>query len=172
MSIQRLSRLRDWQLKDKDQDLNGMVLRAQNGREIGTVIDMVVDTEAGLVTSVVMHDDTHVATQDIDLRDGEIWLNDSAKQPVSESRETSRFVPGELEAEHADSDVEQPNERETSGRLRGDVRPLRDSSEIREGIRRALEEHRRAGPIDVPRDLQQDIRKPDTGGETRSDRRD
>jgi|GEM_PF-3641975 len=170
MTIQRLSRLSDWRLKDKEQDLCGKILRAQNGQEVGRVIDMVVDTEAGLVTSVVMQDDTHVATEDIDLRDGQIWLSDVAHQPLYESRQPERFVPGEREAdveprefdereldeleidmlemdmlEDDDSQARDPDEINSTR-----VHVYRDSSTVREKIRQALEEHKRERPNDPP----------------------
>ncbi|AWV88910.1 hypothetical protein [Bradymonas sediminis] len=147
MTIQRLSRLSDWKLKDREQNLCGRVLRAQNGEVIGTVIDMVVDTELGLVTSVVMQDDSHVLTENVELRDDELWLSELAIQPVSVSREPERFVPGER-----------------------DERPVRDSETVREEIRLALEEHKRARYEIMPRDLQQDMQKPDSSGEAESDR--
>lgn len=156
MTIQRLSKLRDWQLRDPDQNLNGKVLHAQNGVAMGKVIDMVVDTEAGLVTSLVMQDDTHVATEDIDLRDGQIWLSESARQPDFDTRESTRFVAGERQSDVPDTDEEGPHE----------VRPTRDSASVREDIRKALEKHKN---IDVDedaherrasRDLHRDLDKP------------
>lgn len=168
MTIQRLSRLSDWRLKDKEQDLCGKILRAQNGQEIGRVIDMVVDTEAGLVTSVVMQDDTHVATEDIDLRDGQIWLSELAQQPVFSARQPERFVPGErdvddvdmgpheleeLELEELDMEALEPDDTDThdAGEPHSTrVHIYRDSSSVREQIRQALEEHKRTRPDSPP----------------------
>jgi sporulation protein YlmC with PRC-barrel domain len=77
MTIQRLSKLRDWRLKDKHQNLCGHDLRTRDGELLGTVTDMVVDTEARLVTSVILQDGRHVATEDIDIEDGKVWMRPS-----------------------------------------------------------------------------------------------
>lgn len=74
MTIQRLSRLSDWRIKDDSQDLRGCEVWTRDGEFLGKVIDMVVDTEARRVTSLVLQNDSHIPTDQIDIEDGKGWV--------------------------------------------------------------------------------------------------
>ncbi|QDG53530.1 PRC-barrel domain containing protein [Persicimonas caeni] len=78
MTIQRLSKLADWKLKHKHQDIRGQELCRRSGECLGTIIDMVVDTDTRIVTSVVLEDGRHYATEDIIDENGQIILEPHA----------------------------------------------------------------------------------------------
>lgn len=78
MTIQRLSKLADWKLKHKHQDIRGKELCRRNGECLGIITDMVVDTETRIVTSVVLEDGRHYATEDIIDENGQIVLEPHA----------------------------------------------------------------------------------------------
>ncbi len=75
MTIQRLSKLADWRVKHKEQDVRGLDLWEREGARVGTIADMVVDTDARLVTSVVLEDGRHVAAEDIDIEGSKVYLD-------------------------------------------------------------------------------------------------
>lgn len=120
MTIQRLSRLSKWKVKDGSQDLRGREIWTRDGEFLGKVIDMVVDTEARRVTSLVLQNDTHIPTEQIDLEDGKGWVRPTT---VFTSTSLPFTTTGHLGAREYD----QPGGRYVPGevleRMRRDARP-------------------------------------------------
>ncbi|WP_156841284.1 PRC-barrel domain-containing protein [Novosphingobium aquimarinum] len=76
-----LKELDDYQLENDSQDLRGRALRAYDGTRIGTVQRMLVDPEKSKVAALVLEDGRGVPVEDIEIRDGEAFID-----PVQESR--------------------------------------------------------------------------------------
>lgn len=71
----KLSELGDWQLVDKDQDLRGRPLLDPSGDRLGVVRRMLVDRDNRRVAAVVLDDGRTIAIEDVEIRDGEAWLD-------------------------------------------------------------------------------------------------
>lgn len=89
MTIQRLSKLADWKLKHKHQDVRGRDLCRREGECLGTISDMVVDTETRIVTSVVLEDGRHYATEDIIDENGALILEPHATKMAEPPSQTA-----------------------------------------------------------------------------------
>lgn len=76
-----LSELDDYQLENSEQDLRGRALRTYDGRRIGTIQRMLVDPERQHVAALVLDDGRGVPVSDIEIRDGEAFID-----PVEEAR--------------------------------------------------------------------------------------
>ncbi len=74
MSRHLLSNTSDWQLANSEQDLRGAALVGPDGTPVGTIRDMVLDTDAERVTTLVLEDGAEVPAADITIRDGVVYL--------------------------------------------------------------------------------------------------
>jgi hypothetical protein len=70
-----LSETKDWKLEDKDQDLRGWEVRDAKGQPIGTVGDMIVDTDAQRVDTLVLEDGSTFRAADAHLADGVVYVD-------------------------------------------------------------------------------------------------
>ena len=70
MTRRPLSQLTDWELVDEDQDLRGRKLLDPSGAPLGTIRDMIVDTDTGYVEAVLLDDGTAYAAREFELRRG------------------------------------------------------------------------------------------------------
>lgn len=68
-----LSQLDDWQLENSGQDLRGRTLMTEDGRELGTIEEMIVNTDTEYVEEIVLDDGTPVPTSDIRLDHGNVY---------------------------------------------------------------------------------------------------
>ncbi len=69
MAREQLSNLDDWQLANERQDVRGQKLYAPDGREVGTIREMIVNTDTEYVDAIVLDDGTEIPTDDIRLDD-------------------------------------------------------------------------------------------------------
>ena len=69
-----LSQMDDWELEDKNQDLRGQPLVDQEGRELGTVEEMIVDVEAERVDALRLENGTEYPASSFEIRDGAAHL--------------------------------------------------------------------------------------------------
>lgn len=76
-----LSDLDDYQLENSEQDLRGHALRTYDGRRLGTVQRMLVDPERQHVAALVLDDGRGVPVEDIEIKDGEAYVD-----PIEEAR--------------------------------------------------------------------------------------
>lgn len=76
-----LSELDDYKLANPDQDLRGHALKTMDGRRLGTIQRMLVDPERKHVAALVLDDGRGVPVSDIEIRDGEAYID-----PVEEAR--------------------------------------------------------------------------------------
>lgn len=99
--LPNLSALDDWQLVDDDQDLRGRALLTRTGERIGTVKRMLVDRDAERVAALELDDGRTVAIEEVELRDGQAYLDADAAAFVDRPRaaageETIQLVEEEL----------------------------------------------------------------------------
>ncbi len=84
-----LSQLEDWELVNEDQDIRGWPVEDQTGNRIGTVREMIVDTDTELVEDIVLDDGAEYPNDDIELGNGVVYLRRAeVVEPVAESVET------------------------------------------------------------------------------------
>ena len=88
-----LEELDHYKLEHENQDIRGCTLKTYDGRELGVISRMLVDPERENVAALVLSDGRGVPVEDVELRDGEVFID-----PVEESRyfkaeDTGRTVP-------------------------------------------------------------------------------
>ena len=69
-----LSETKDWVLADKDQDLRGWDVLDAKGQPIGEVADLIIDTDAQRVDTIVLADGATFAVADVSLGDGVVYV--------------------------------------------------------------------------------------------------
>lgn len=70
-----LSNTDDWQLKFEEQDVRGRAVLDASGDRVGSVDDMIVDTDARRVTHVRLDDGREFAARDLVITDDAVYLN-------------------------------------------------------------------------------------------------
>lgn len=70
-----LKDLDDWKLVDGDKDVRGWKVTDEDGRELGTVNSMIVDTSTKRVDTLVMNTGAEVPVSGVDIGDGEVRLS-------------------------------------------------------------------------------------------------
>ncbi len=96
-STPTLADLNDWQLENSDQDLRGRPLMTHSGETIGTVRRMLVDCDQQRVSALVLDDGRAVAVEDIEIRDGNAYIDEARDLPkgamIPDQREDEQVVP-------------------------------------------------------------------------------
>lgn len=72
MTLRQLSELDDFKLSDSEQDCRGWTVVNAAGLPIGTVHDMLVDTERELVAILVLDSGAQIPVSEVSLRDGRV----------------------------------------------------------------------------------------------------
>ncbi len=92
-----LAELDDWQLENSDQDLRGRPLMTHAGETIGTVRRMLVDCDQKRVSALELDDGRAVAVEDIEIRDGNAYIDEARDLPqgamIPDQREGEQVVP-------------------------------------------------------------------------------
>lgn len=70
MPLIALSNTDDWELSNTQQDIRGSEVLGPDGTPVGTVRDMILDTEAERVTMIVLDNGTEIPASEIEIRDG------------------------------------------------------------------------------------------------------
>lgn len=78
MALRRLSQLDDWQLVHDDQDIRGHTMMDAEGHPIGTVDDLIVNTDTERVEMIVLDDGTEYDADAIEIDDRQAYLKDTA----------------------------------------------------------------------------------------------
>ena len=73
-----LSDTGDWQLVNNTQDIRGYTVVDANGQPVGTVDQMLLDTDRALVTTLVLDNGTEVATADVTIGENVVYLDSAA----------------------------------------------------------------------------------------------
>ena len=74
MSREPMSRLDDWYLENDDQDIRGWPVRDAQGAAVGTVTELIGNTDTGYVESIVLDTGAEIDTDRIELADGVVVL--------------------------------------------------------------------------------------------------
>lgn len=77
----RLSKLDDWKLSNKRQDIRGHQLMDAEGHPLGTVDDLIVNTDRSLVERIVLEDGSEYAAEEIEIDDQQAYLKGTAPAP-------------------------------------------------------------------------------------------
>ncbi len=78
-----LSQLDDWELDHESQDLRGHRLVDERGALLGTVREMIVDTDAERVDAIVLDDGAEYPVSTFEIRDGTAVLRSPAGQAAT-----------------------------------------------------------------------------------------
>lgn len=66
---QKLSELDSWQVHDSDLDVRGRQLIRTSGTELGTIEDMLVDTERARVSAILLENGRSFPVESLEIRD-------------------------------------------------------------------------------------------------------
>ena len=97
MALVLLSRQDDYDLTNSDQDCRGWTVRdAASGDALGKVADMMIDTEAEHVDSIVLDTGAKIRAADIALRDGAVLVSGGAAALTAAGTDTmqDKSMPG------------------------------------------------------------------------------
>ena len=93
MARQPLSELDDWELVYDEQDLRGRVLLDAEGRPLGTVTEMMVDTDAERVEAIVLDNGREISASAFQIRDGQpVLLAAAVERPRAEVRDATEAI--------------------------------------------------------------------------------
>jgi stress response protein YsnF len=84
-----LSQLDDWQLENSDQDIRGWPVQDQAGNMIGTVTEMIVNTDVQYVDAIILDNGAEIPTSDIEIGNGVVYLLGVAPVEAVEPAETA-----------------------------------------------------------------------------------
>lgn len=70
MAINQLSDLHDWTLVHDEQDIRGWDVHDEAGQKVGTVTDLVADTDQELITAIVLDNGERFPAREIQIADG------------------------------------------------------------------------------------------------------
>lgn len=80
-----LSRLDDWELVDDDQDIRGWPVQDRDGNRLGTVRELIVDTDTEQVEVIVLDNGAEYPNDDVELGRGVVSLRRAeVVEPVAE----------------------------------------------------------------------------------------
>ncbi len=71
MARKRISRSDDWNLVHDEQDIRGHRMIDAEGNTIGTVDDLIINTDSKLVETIVLEDGTEYSTDEIEIDDNQ-----------------------------------------------------------------------------------------------------
>ena len=74
MSRLLISHTDEWELDNPAQDLRGFVALDGNGDAVGRVREMIADTDAAIISAIVLDTGAEVPTFDITVGDGVVYL--------------------------------------------------------------------------------------------------
>lgn len=74
MGLLPLSKMDDYELVDKDQDLRGWKVQDATGNKLGKVAEMMVDTDKERVTTLLLDNNAEYSIEDLELGDHVLWL--------------------------------------------------------------------------------------------------
>ncbi len=119
-----LSQLDDWELVNDDQDIRGWPVQDREGNRLGTVRELIVDSDTELVEQVVLDNGAEYPNDDIELGDGVVYLRRAEMlEPVAEVVDTP--PPVETEATRVQR-YEEELVGEKTAREAGEVRISKD----------------------------------------------
>ena len=108
-----LSRLPDWTVLDEDQEIRGLRLADEDGTTLGLITDLIVDTEAGYVTALLLDTGTEIPADDVEIGEGIVYLRrPRARQAIAPNTMTEHTAmppaPAPRQAPVREQDITQP----------------------------------------------------------------
>ncbi|WP_338241198.1 PRC-barrel domain-containing protein [Aurantiacibacter hainanensis] len=88
-----LHELDNYQLENREQDLRGHALYTYGGERLGTVQRMLVDPERNHVAALVLEDHRYVPVSEIEIRDGDAYIDPVDATGFSAAPRRERTVP-------------------------------------------------------------------------------
>lgn len=89
MAIESYTGQDEYDLVNESQDCRGWTVRDEAGNNLGTVAEMLIDTEMEHVDSVVLDTGTQIPAAELALRDGVVVVRGVAKGEASRRRQTT-----------------------------------------------------------------------------------
>lgn len=112
MAKVELSRSSEWELENESQDVRGWDVLDGNGQRLGTVRDLIIDTEEERVSSIVLDSGIQVAAREVTLGDHVVRVeNPSALGSTSLSEGSTSRELGQTSSMRPSS-IEDPSLRE------------------------------------------------------------
>lgn len=88
MARKPLAQLPDWELVHGEDDIRGQVLMDESGSRIGTVTELILDTDVGRVVEIVLDNGDRYSADRIDIRNGKpILLREAMARPMGRRHE-------------------------------------------------------------------------------------
>lgn len=88
-----LHELDNYQLENSDQDLRGNALYTNDGQRLGTVQRMLVDPDRNHVAALVLENHRFVPVSEIEIRDGDAYIDPVEADGFSVAPPRERTVP-------------------------------------------------------------------------------
>lgn len=82
MGLMPLSKMDDYELVDKDQDLRGWKVQDASGKTLGRVAEMMVDTAKDRVTTLLLDSNAEYSIEDVELGDHTLLLGPQVQANV------------------------------------------------------------------------------------------
>jgi stress response protein YsnF len=86
MTRKPLSELHDWKLEHKDQDIRGWKLFDAAGANLGTIDELIVDTNTQYVEALRLKDGAEIPASQIEIGDRKVILNNSDSYAAHDKR--------------------------------------------------------------------------------------
>ncbi len=90
MALVNLSQQDDYDIANTDQDCRGWTAYSTTGEPIGKVTEMVIDTDAERVHSLIVEGGAKIPVEDIALRDGKVIVRGAGTQTTTETTTTTQ----------------------------------------------------------------------------------
>jgi len=106
MARTKISSTRDWELIDSDQDIRGRELWDAHGHKLGTIDDLVVDTDAQRVDSVVLESGDEFRADHLSIAEDAVYVlnyNAAEASPALGRAETRTYEDERVERRPSDS---------------------------------------------------------------------
>src|SRR5688572_7097424 len=91
-----LSKLPTWELDRKEDDIRGWPLRDADGRMLGTVSELVADTDSKCISQIILANGRRIPAHDVWLGDHVVTLASAGKERIAEAK--VREAPARLAA--------------------------------------------------------------------------
>jgi uncharacterized protein (TIGR02271 family) len=91
-----LSKLPRWELDREEDDIRGWPMRDANGRMIGTVSELVADTDSKCISEIILANGRRISAHDVWLGDHVVTLASAGKERIAEAK--VREAPARLAA--------------------------------------------------------------------------
>lgn len=110
MTRAAMSRLDDWELENDSQDIRGWPVYDRDNQPLGSVTDLIGDTDRGYIDTIVLNDRTELPTDTVRISDGMVV--------VTAGTTTATATDDETEMVRSREQLRVGTEQVTTGRMR------------------------------------------------------